>query len=348
MARSRPERRRFPEGAVPLLDVAGTALECGERLGHAWRPALERFAQTIWAGSSPWWKEPAHRRLIDRLAPYLPDLFRGMARGAGLSDDQVGSRVLPRERGCTSFAVHPRLTLDGTPISGQTKDTPDDRVYRYVVLRMKVAGGPEALTLTYPGWLFGHGFVAGGCCIWRNSLYAGRSEGRLSYAMWGTLALHCPTADDAADLARRHGVACDGAHCTIADSHGGIVGIEIGARGVRLLRPKRGLYTHANHVASGATLRRFETYDEAERLISEHRQRRLHARLAAERGRLTAQLALQALADHEGYPNSVCRHRPGSSTTAAVVAEPAKGRLHVTRGAPCRHWPTTFSLEGTR
>ena len=343
-ATGRP-KRRFPEGYVPLIDVEGTAFECGRMLGQAWRGTLEVFAQTIWADRRPWWTDRVNRKLIAKYAPHLPDVFCGMAKGAGLKENQIGSRIVPEEQtGCTSFAAHPGLTLDGLPISGQTKDAPDDRVFRYQVLRMKISDAPSALTLTYPGWIFGHGFVRGGCSIFRNSLYAGQSKGRLSYAAWGTLALHCRTAEAAVELALRNGLAAEG-HCTVADEQGGIFGIEIGAGGIAVLKPRRGIYTHANHVASNARIRRHEVYEEEQRRISRHRQQRLYARLDSERSRLTAQLAYQALCDHEGYPDSLCRHcGEPYDTTGAVVAEPARRLLHVTRSAPCSNWPRTYSL----
>ena len=70
--------------------------------------------------------------------------------------------------------------------------------------------------------------------------------------------------------------------------------------------------------------------------------------LNAERGRLTAQRALMCLADHSRYPRGICRHMVGKSvgmgTTAAVVAEPARGRLHVVRGNPCCNPAVIYEL----
>ena len=69
--------------------------------------------------------------------------------------------------------------------------------------------------------------------------------------------------------------------------------------------------------------------------------------LEGERGRLTPQRAMMALADHERYPHGICRHRvegkPASETAAAAVAEPARGRLHVVRSQPCSNWAVTYT-----
>jgi hypothetical protein len=297
---------------VPLLDIAGTSFACGEQLGYAWQDTL-RLDATRLPDASPWWHVPAWRRLLDRHAPHLIDLYLGMAKGAGLPEHRIGERAPPPADGCTSFAIQPAATLHGHPLSGQTKDTPVARRHQYQLLRLRPTDTPAAaLTLTYPGWLFGHGFVAGGCAIFRNSLYAGPGGGRLPYLVWGLLALHCPTVDDVLALTRDH---CPdlGFHATVADEHGAIAGLEIGRAGTAVLTPANGLYIHANAVIDNPALQRDEQDDaHFQRADSHHRVRRLTALLTPDLGRLTPQLV------HRG--------------------------LTVTLGHPCAHWPATYSL----
>lgn len=342
--------RLFAEGWIPFVDVQGTTCECGQALGCVWQEALRLAAQEMRPGSKPWWRDKRFARIIDRCAPHLPDLYRSMARGAGLKEDQIGAWTLEPKRsraraeGCTSFAIAPRAALDRQPISGQTKDTAASRQFQFQVLRLALTDAPGALTLTYPGWLFGHGFVRGGCAVFRNSLYAGDSEGTLPYHAWGVLALHCPTVDHVVELSRRYGVRVAG-HCTIADAKGGIVGLEFTQAGVVVLRPKQAIYTHANCVAADSRALRYEACDVFSRDNSLHRERRLRELLEPDRGRLTAQLVFQALADHDEYPVSICRHQSEQArTTAAVVVEPARNLLHACRGNPCQNWPKTYAL----
>ena len=341
------EGQDVPPGFVPLIDVSGDAVTCGRALGWAWLEALRLAASAVPADARPWWRRRPFGKLVERRAAYLPDLYRGMAEGAGLDASQLVAQGItpidPPSAGCTAFAIQPAATAMSEPISGQTKDTGADRAFRYQVLRMRIDGGPSHLTLTYPGWVFGHGFVTSGCSILRNALYAGCGQGELTYSEWGLLALHCPTADEAVSLALRHGVAGAG-HCVAADEKGNVAGIEFGKGGVGVLKPRGGLYVHANRVMSGKRLGRHEVSGEPHRESSLHRQERLRGRLEADRGRLTAQLAFMALADHDGHPNCICRHGPGDVTSAAVVVEPTRGLLHVCRGTPCRNWPRTYSL----
>ncbi len=345
MTPSTPPAIQPPSPLFPEITVAGTAFDCGEQLGFAWRDALKVHAENRPKGRKPWWLSPRapFRQLLDRHAPHLPDLFRGMARGAGLRDAEVGS-VLPAETGgCTSFALQSRLTLDGQPISGQTKDTPVQREFYYVVLRLRMTDAPPALTLTYPGWIFGHGFVAGGCSIWRNSLWAADGRGTLPHGVWGLLALHCHTVGEVVEMTRRHGAA-HAFHATVADEHGGIVGIEVGGDKVGVLRPSGGMYVHANAVRS-RTLARVDNGTKSQHLNSTLREQRLHARLEPDLKRLTVPLAFSAMSDHAGYPHGVCTHASREfTTTAAIVVEPKRRLLHACRGNPCRNLPATYAL----
>jgi isopenicillin-N N-acyltransferase-like protein len=201
------------------------------------------------------------------------------------------------------------------------------------------------LTLTYPGWLFGHGFVQGGCALFRNSLYAGTHEGPLPYAVWGLLASHCPTVQDVAALAKFPSFQGAG-HVTVADEHGGAIGIESAKGGIAVLKPKNGIYTHANACHGGKRLQKHEQYSPFGQQNSYHRESRLYELLATQIGHITAQQCLYALADHVKFPHSICRHdmEHNGLTTSAVVVEPTKGLLHATRGAPCRNWPKTYRL----
>jgi len=347
--RSAVNAGKVAEGFIPQIDVEGSAYEAGIQLGYIWREAIVLAAERRPAVARPWWatRRRPFSTLISKYLPHLPDLHRGMAKGAGVPEEKIGASIpMPEAGGCTSFAVQPGATLDGLPISGQTKDTGENRAYQFQVLRLNLTDAPSALTLTYPGWLFGHGFVEGGCSIFRNSLYAGSPEGRLSYPIFGLVALHCPTVEEAIEVARRYGVN-QGAHCTIADERGGIAGIELGRGGVGVLRPKRGIYVHANAVRSSKRLQKHEAAPTAtfSREDSLHREERLRGRLETDRGRLTPQLAYMALCDHHGYPSSVCRHQSRQAmTTSAVVVEPTRGLLHACRGNPCRNWPRTYAL----
>jgi isopenicillin-N N-acyltransferase-like protein len=340
---------------IPEIRVSGSSYEAGQQLGAAWEEALRTEAANQEEGT-PWWRHLPYVRLIEHYAPHLPDLYRGMAKGAGVSENQVATRIPmgkglsgfdePLSSGCTSFAVAGGATKENIPIAGQTKDISRARGRLFEVLALELKDTPHsALTLTYPGWLYGHGFVAGGCVIFRNSLYVDPPDKGMPQAVWGLLALHCPSVEEVMRLTRDHGVKSP-MHVTVMDESGGIIGIEHGKAGTVFLKPDQGFYVHANAVVENATLLATEKdHTNFHREDSEIRRRILGEKLSAQSGRLTAPLCYASLMDHTGYPTSICRHQSESAMTCGVViAEPTARRLHASRGPVCMHWPRVHWL----
>lgn len=345
----KPTKRFSPEGIVPLLAFEGTSFECGVQLGMAWRQTLHHNASLARDRWTPWWRKGLGARLAQQRAPHLVDIYRGMAKGAGIDEEVCGYTPYsaPLE-GCTSFAVHEKLTVDGAGLAGQTKDTPRNRTFLYQVIRLKTSDAPGLLTLTYPGELIGYGFAENGMAIFRNSLFVTpkESSGELPFDAFGMLAHFASSLDEVVELARKHGVRIVG-HMTIADPTGRAVGLELCQGDVGVIKGRDGLYVHANHAIAEKFKPLVTRKDREEERggASVHRQSRLYELMEQSRGRLTPQMMLQNLSDHANYPRSICSHRGQEyHTTAAVVVEPSRGLLHVTRGAPCQNWPVTYRL----
>jgi hypothetical protein len=250
--------------------------------------------------------------------------------------------------GCTSFGASGAVTASGRPLAGQNKDTVVESLGLYVVLRMRIRGGPSILVLAYPGEVMGYGLWSTGMSLFRNSLYSrAEAAGGLSFVQWGLLALASGSVEEAAELARRHGVAGSG-NALLSDAAGRCASVEFNAGGVSVLPARDGIAVHANH-PQGAETSPLEHYpDPAERENSRYRAARLRQLLEAQRGRLTPATALAALSEHTERPRGLCRHAEdnaeGLATTAALIAEPADGVLHVVRGPPCRGAPIAYHL----
>ena len=291
------------------------------------------------------WKTitPEAKKLFERQAPYILDVYRGL-----MDADKTGpqSNDVTEETGCSSFGVSGAITLDGEPISGQTKDTVLESACLYIVLRMRIKGGPTILVLAYPGEILGYGMWSTGMSIFRNALYstAGAAKG-LTMVQWGLLALAGETVEQAGELAKRFGIQ-EAGNCLISDGTGKSLSVEFNAGGVSLVPARDGIATHANHPVGRETSLFHGNQPEIKSSNSYFRMSRLAELLNDERGRLTVQKAMAALADHEKYPFGICRHLvdKGMSTTAAIIAEPTKGKLHVVRGNPCSAWPVTYNI----
>jgi hypothetical protein len=345
--------RRVPEGTVPLVAFEGDAYDCGRAYGDLVRSRYPGY--DVYLRQAVPWRAlpPPVDALFERRAPFIPALFRGIAESAAGVEAPAGrtpaARTKPSPAGCTSFGVAGALTLDGKPLSGQTKDVGVDAAPRYIVLRLRLKGGPTVLVLAYPGEVLGLGLWSTGMSLFRNSLYSsGDATGALTMPQWGLLALAGTSVPAAVELAERYGIGGQGS-LLIADGAGASGSVEFNAGGVGFVPARDGIATHGNH-PEGERTAPFEDlgWEASERENSRFRMHGLWRLLQAERGRLTPQRAMMALADHTYYPQGICRHwiegQPESETVAAAVAEPGAGRLHVVRGQPCCNWPVTYTV----
>ncbi len=337
--------RAVPEGAVPLLSVQGSAYDCGRQYAELVAELYPGHRRYLDALDDQLHMAPDVAKLFSDLAPHLEDVYRGMRDAAGPSQGQSDDEA---PAGCTSFGVSGQVTLDGAPISGQSKDTSAAKAMQYIVLRMRIAAAPTILTLAYPGEVLGYGMWTTGTSLFRNSLYStAAAETGLPMSQWGVLALAGESVGQAAELATRFGIRGSG-NCLISDSAGRSVSVEFNAGGVSLLPARDGVCTHANH-AEGENTSPFAR-DRGEPLNSNslYRMHGFYDLLAAERGRITPQRALMCLADHTQYPRGLCRHIIGDNrdrgTSAVIIAEPTRGKVHVVRGNPCCNWPVTYTV----
>jgi len=337
--------RPVPEGVIPLLSFEGPAADCGR---HYAEYVLEHYPGYHRYLNAEYYSQilaPDFIRLAEARAPHLLELLDGALQviNHAKAAEPAGR---PAATGCSSFGIAGELTLDGQPMAGQTKDTGVANALQYVVLRIRIQQAPTILVLGYPGEIVGHGFWTTGTSIFRNSLYSSADGQRgLTMEQWGLLALAGTSVHDAAALAQAHGLKGAG-NCLITDHQGESLSVEFNAGGVNIIRAANGISTHTNHPV-GTTTAAFEDWgtDVGGPAASRLRRQRLHDLLAAERGRLTAQRAMLCFADHANYPQGLCRHPPDIiQTTAAVVAEPTRGRLHVVRSNPCSNWPVTYCV----
>jgi hypothetical protein len=335
--------RMVPEGVIPLISVEGAAYDCGREYAEivmSKYPGFRDYLDQAW-----YWRDlpPVEKRLVEQRAPQLLDVYRGLTDVAGPPSNRPKSL---QPGGCTSFAVSGSVTLDGHVISGQTKDTPLDRVSRYIVLRMRIKDAPSILVLAYPGEVLGYGMWTTGMTLYRNTLYSrAGAENGLYWVLLASLILAGKSVREGAELATKYGRKSAG-NMLIADATGESLCIETNAGGDCILPPKDGISAHANNALAPATLA-YEGYKfPGMKEDSQYRTDTLWRLLNAERGRLTAQRAFMCLSDHGYYPGGICKHASpeGNYTTAAVVCEPTLGKLHVVRGHPCSNWPVTYTL----
>ena len=66
------------------------------------------------------------------------------------------------------------------------------------------------------------------------------------------------------------------------------------------------------------------------------RQTQMEVLLSGQHGWIRLDHLKSALADHNGWPTSICRHQSDVETIAPLIAEPDQGRLHVAAENACK------------
>jgi isopenicillin-N N-acyltransferase-like protein len=347
----------------PLIRASGPPLELGRRHGARAARPIRAFVDYLADSLGVTHAELCRRALrfqplFERYCPQLLDEIQGLAQGAeidfalALAVQIRGELGLVPDDACTSFVIGPRGTADGNILIGQTSDTPAEIEQFAYVLHLEPDNRPPLLMWTFGGMLGYHGINAAGVGQFANSLGGGPAwKFALPHYPLKRLLLECTTASAALELFQTIPVCSNGNYVLCAE--GEIADVELTSNGPQVLRDEgRGFLAHANHFLCGGEACR-ENFDRS-LPDSFARQDRI-VRLIEERfGTLTVGDLARILSDHEGFPVGICRHPhqgagdrvlPNTGkTVAAIIAEPAHGRLHVARGNPCENPFVTFSI----
>lgn len=350
----------------PYVEVSGDPYRMGFQHGRQAGPLIAGFVEHLvrTAGGarrqSPEEARPAvlraaarFRPLFDRHCPALLEEVRGVADGAGLSFEeallvQIRGEVAPllREEACTTFAVAGERTETGGALIGQTSDMEPELERFFIVLYVIPDEGPRVLMWTFAGQLGYHGLSSHGVAHFANALAGGPAPrgplpGGLPHYPVKRLLYGCRSREEVLGLFSAHPVCSSGNYMMAAPGPGGapdLFDVEVTPRDYKVLPDSgEGFLVHTNHFL-GSRLRSPAT-DAAAMPDSFARQERMTALLRG-RERLSVEEMKLLLADHQNHPCGICRHEETDTrrmaTVGALIAEPEAGRLHVSRGNPCR------------
>lgn len=258
---------------------------------------------------------------------------------------------------CTAFAVLPAASADGHLWIGQNWDWIPG--VAGLLLHVTRPDGLRVLSFTEAGIAGGKiGLNSAGVGLVVNGLLSNEDD-------WSRLgrpfhrrtweALCSSTLDDAMDAVTA-GVRSCSANFLIgkADPNGSgtAVDIETAPSGVCTHTPVTGTLAHANHFLDPDRLGIWQPIVEDKRSTF-HRCAQMERRLAgaASGGPIAAGTLREILRDHDGYPDSICRHTnpalPASEsyeTVVSVVMELHDGRMHAAPGPPCEQPYEEFTV----
>lgn len=348
----------------PLFTARGSHRELGRQYGEQARTQVRGFLDYL-ARSLRLSREQLASRamrflpLFEQHCAHLMDEVRGLAEGAGVPLAEAlavqirGELGAVQDEGCTTFVISRRGTATGDVLIGQNSDVePELEEFAYV-LRLEPEGKPAVLMWTFGGMLGYHGINAAGVAHFANALAGGPAwKMGLPHYPVKRLMLEQRSLDDVLGLLRRVPV-CSSGNYVLCDGNGRIADAELTPDGFALLEDQgEGFITHSNHFVCGPYA--CAATDQASVPDSFPRLNRMCGLVGNRVGQVTVEDLKRFLADHEGYPTSICRHPhsgPDHSsvsargrTTASLIAEPTSGCLHVARGNPCQSLYATYRL----
>jgi isopenicillin-N N-acyltransferase-like protein len=351
-----------PLVTFPHHRFAGSHRQIGRQFGEATADLVRRHRDLALArlgarvGITPAQAVDAalrYRPFVQEHAAFLDEEIQGVAEGAGISLAEAYLLQLRAELAgtpglheaesgdeCTTFAILPEATANGSPLIGQNADLP--AFYREigVLVELIADDAPGVLMLTPAGQVSYIGINDRGLGVFANFLTCdGWRVGYPRYLL-SRLALTKETVDDAI-AAVRSVPRASSRNLIMLDAQGTAADLETTPTRDARLDPVDGLLTHANHYTAT------ELLAEERSLVrnvanSRVRQERMAELLAEKRGALDADAMETILRDRVCYPDAICR-QPGDDPTsdvitfASVIAEPAAGRMRVAVGPPDAH-----------
>ena len=351
--------------AYPLFTARGAHRELGRHHGEQARLKVRGYLEYL-RSLLRLSREQLHSRalqflpLFERHCPHLVDEIRGLADGSDIPFAEAlavqirGELGCVQDEACTTFVIGSRGTASGQILIGQNSDVePELEEFAYV-LRLEPEGKPALLMWTFGGMIGYHGLNANGVAHFANSLGGGPAwKMGLPHYPVKRMMLEQRTIEDVLAMLQLSPV-CSSGNYVLCDGEGAIADVELTPEGFALLGDQgEGFITHSNHFVCGPYA--CQSTDQASVPDSFPRLDRMRELLRGKSGQLLIEDLKRFLADHEGHPTSICRHphtgpdHPSVSargrTTASLIAEPASGRLHISRGNPCQSTYALYHLE---
>ena len=346
----------MPKEALPFFQVRGDHREVGRQIGEALRPQIQRYMAEL-PESLP--AEVSWERLLGESQLYLAPTrsvypqytaeMEGIAEGADVPFERVFLSHCEElwesaawARGCTDLVARGPATADGSTLVAHTNDLSSRAEDDLVVLQVQAGDDPEFLGVSVAGLGYSAGFNAAGISMTGNELANNDIRPgvpRLVVVRAILAARRLGEALDACLLPQR----ASSYNNVVADAHGEVYSMEGSATDCEPIYIEDDLLAHANHYIS-PPMRRFEA-DRNDIGSSVYRHNRARRLLQENRGRLSPELFQALLADHAGYPASICKHGLDSVTVFGLIINLNERRAWIGRGRPCQTTYHEYKLE---
>lgn len=333
------------------LEVAGEPRELGRQLGEGARDLVRGFCEVAMqqvnrtlkiSRASAMSVAEASIKYAEGYAPHMVEELRGTAEAAGVTLTdlmllQVRNQLQADEGGCTSFSLASVAGL-GRVVAQNWDNDPFLDAYTLVLTR-RPAGKPALTTVTQAGLIAYIGFNSAGVGLCLNTLPAPSRKFGVPHYFTAREILESNSLEGAVHAVQRAERAIP-ANIMMTTPQGP-ANLEVTIENVYVLRDAGGgLVTHTNHARHPELAAATTGFPEL--IQSRPRLARIDQLLEKPAGTdWTLEQVQSALRDHEGHPQSICRHPNGNpphgfwETVFSVIMAPEAKTMYLTRGTPC-------------
>ena len=345
--------------AIPMIEARGSHREVGQQIGRQCQTQIQKtladLRKELPLGVS-WDVMLNQSRLylehsVEIYPQYIEEL-EGIAEGADVPFDEVFLSMCEElweftswQRGCTDMAARGRATVDGSTLIAHTNDLLPKAEEHLVLLKIQAGDEPEFLGISSGGIAISAGYNAAGISLTGNQLDNNDIRPgvpRLLVVRAILSSSHLSEALDHCLLPQR----ASSYNNVIGDASGEVYSMEGSATDCEPIYIERDILAHANHYIS-PSMRPFEAdrnsignsilrYNRAMRLLRENC------------GQLSPDLFKELLADHAGYPTSICKHGTETVTVFSIIIQLESLRAWIGRGRPCETDYIEYQLQPWR
>lgn len=347
---------------LPLIEARGSHRQVGQQIGEQLREVIrsgleQQRAQVPYQDT---WQNMVNQSALylafSRLYfPVYVEELKGIAEGADVPFEPLflsiceeiwdnASRqglLKPRPRGCTDMAARASATLNGHTLIAHTNDLLPESEAHLVILKIRVENEPEFLGVSPGGVAISVGFNEAGISLTGNQVDSNDMRLGVPRLLLVRAILSRRRLGEAMDICL-HPQRASNYNNLIADAYGEVYCMEGSATDCEPLYIKENIMAHTNHYLS-PVMRGYEI-DRSEiggSVVRYHRAMRL---LRENYGKLSPQIFMHLLADHQNYPASICKHGLETVTVFSIIIDLEDRRAWIGTGRPCQTQFQEFSL----
>ncbi|MGH2996398.1 MAG: C45 family autoproteolytic acyltransferase/hydrolase [Gaiellaceae bacterium] len=315
---------------IPLIRAAGSHREVGAQIGEATADAVRRAAGEHFDAAVV----EAYRAVTLEHLPWIVEELEAVGEAGGVDPLAVFAASIeelqPAEAParCTDLL----LTREGRALVGHNNDLYASDEEDVVAIEWRVPGEPVVFTLGTGPWI-SVGWNDAGLSVTGNEVAPNDERVGIPRLLQVRDVLTRRTLDEAVE-AILHPARASSYNWVLADASGRALNVEGSAASARSSGPNdTGALVHTNHYVHEEMLALERTSTDGSRI----RLRRAEELLAGREEPVTTAWLREALSDHEGAPDSLCRHRDaeGVKTVFWCVADVTAGEIVYGRGNPC-------------